>query len=178
MAAAGMVAALAAGPVAAKALRFKAALSGQTPSTMTGSKATGRATIEVDTDTQAVSVALDVKALDVDALSSSLKKAPTGPIHLQVYASHSHGAKDDADLLFPLPYGPTYAPAGDGFKVTVKDQPFPPAAKLVGSKSSFDNSVASLQAGRIVLNIHTNAQPDDESSGDVVPGQGAMLQRR
>ena len=161
---------LAAGsPATAKALTFKAALSGQTPSTMTGSKATGRATVQVDTETQAVSVMLDVKGLSVDQLSAGLRKAPMGPIHLHVYASQSHGAKDDADLLFPLPYGPTYAPTADGFTVTVKDAPFAPAAKLVNSKSSFDDFVAALQAGRIVLNIHTNAQPDGEISGDVVP---------
>ena len=164
-----MSAMLAAGAAQAKELKFKAALSGQTPSTMTGSKATGQATIKVDTDTQAVSVALEVKGLGVDALSSGLRKAPMGPIHLHVYASHSHGAKDEADLLFPLPYGPTYAPTGDGFKATLKDAPFAPAARLAGSKSSFDDFVAALEAGRIVLNVHTNARPDGEISGDVVP---------
>jgi hypothetical protein len=136
---------------------------------MTGSKATGAAIIVIDTDTQAVSVVLDVKGLKVEALSTSLKKAPMGPIHLHVYGGHDHGAEADADLLFPLPYGATYSPTADGFKVMVKDAPFAPAAALVRSKASFDDFVAALQAGRIVLNIHTDAKPDGEISGDVVP---------
>ncbi len=167
--AAAALAALAAGSTQAKELKFKAALSGQTPSTMTGSKAVGQAAIKVDTDKQEVSVTLDVKGLTVDELSSGLRKAPMGPIHLHVYGGHSHGANDDAELLFPLPYGPTYAANAGGFTVTVKDAPFAPAAKLVQSKSSFEDFVAALQAGRIVLNVHTNAKPEGEISGDVVP---------
>lgn len=167
--AAAAIAALAVGSAQAKELTFKAALNGQTPSTMTGSKATGQAAIRVDTDKQEVSVSLAVKGLSVDDLSSGLRKAPMGPIHLHVYGGHSHGANDDAELLFPLPYGSTYAPTADGFTVTVKDAPFAPAAKLVQSKSTFDDFVSALQAGRIVLNIHTNAKPEGEISGDVVP---------
>ncbi len=164
-----LVLALCAHPALGKEIRFKAALSGDKAPTLTGSKATGRALVVLDTDRQAVSVSLEVKGLTVDQLSSSLRKAPMGPIHLHVYAGHSHGVADDAELLFPLPYGPTYAPTGDGFKVTVKDQAFAPAAALVRSKSTFDDLLAALQAGRIVLNIHTDAQPDGEISGDVVP---------
>jgi hypothetical protein len=170
-AAAGLAVALAlcAHPALAKEIRFKAVLSGDKTPTVTGSKATGQALIMVDTDKQAVSVSLDVKGLAVDALSSNLRKAPMGPIHLHVYAGHDHGASQDAALLFPLPYGPSYAPTADGFRVTVRDQAFAPAAQLVRSKATFDEFVAALQAGRIVLNIHTNAQPDGEISGDVVP---------
>lgn len=163
------IAALAVGSAEAKDLKFKAALSGQTASTMTGSKATGQAAIRIDTDKQEVSVSLDVKGLTVDELSNGLRKAPMGPIHLHVYGGHNHGANDDAELLFPLPYGATYSATPDGFKVTVKDAPFGPAAQLVKSKSTFDDFVAALQAGRIVLNVHTNAHSDGEISGDVVP---------
>jgi hypothetical protein len=164
-----IVLALAAGPATAKELRFKAALSGDKAPTITGSKATGRALVVLDTDKQTVSVSLDVKGMPIDALSDSLRKAPMGPIHLHVYAGHSHGAADDAELLFPLPYGSTYAPTADGFRVTVKDQPFGAAAQLVRSKATFEDLLVALQAGRIVLNIHSNAQPDGEISGDVVP---------
>jgi len=164
-----MALALSAGPAAAKEVRFRAVLGGDRAPTLTGSKATGRATIVLDTDTQAVSVILDVTGLSVEQLSASLKKAPMGPIHLHIYAGHSHGAADDAELLFPLPYGPSYTATADGFSVTVKDQPFAPAAQLVRSKATFDDLLAALQAGRIVLNIHTNAQPDGEISGDVTP---------
>jgi len=160
---------LGAGPAAAKALTFKASLSGDKAPTLTGSKATGRATIVLDTDRQVVSVSLDVRGLSVDQLSASLRKAPMGPIHLHIYAGHSHGAADDAELLFPLPYGAAYAPTADGFSVRVKDQPFAPAAQLVKSRATFDEFLAALQAGRIVLNIHTIAQPDGEISGDVTP---------
>ena len=161
--------ALVAGPAAARQVAFRADLAGDKAPTVTGSKATGHARIVLDTDKEAVSVALDVKGISVDALSASLRKAPMGPIHLHIYAGHSHGAADDAELLFPLPYGATYAPTADGFSVSVKDQPFAPAAQLVKSKATFAEFLAALQAGRIVLNIHTHAQPDGEISGDVTP---------
>jgi hypothetical protein len=163
--------ALLAGPAAAKELTFTAALSGDKAPTVTGSKATGQAMIRVDTDKQTVGVDLDVRGLTIEKLSTGLRGAPMGPIHLHIYGSHSHGANDDAALVFPLPFGATYAPTATGFKVAAPGVPYATGAKLVNTKATFDEFVASLQSGRIVMNIHTNVQPDGEISGDVVPAQ-------
>jgi hypothetical protein len=92
-----------------------------------------------------------------------------GPIHLHIYGGHSHGANDDAALVFPLPFGPTYAATSAGFNVTSPSVPYATGAKLVNTKASFDEFVASMQTGRILINIYTNVQPDGEISGDVVP---------
>ena len=170
-AAVAVLALLAAAPASAKTLKFTAALSGDKMPTMTGSKASGQAVILVDTDAQTVGVSLDVKGLTVEKLSSGLRGTPMGPIHLHIYGGHSHGANDDAALVFPLPYGPTYAPTPEGFKVGAPGVPYATGAKLVNTKATFDEFVASLQTGRIVMNIHTNVQPDGEISGDVVPAQ-------
>jgi len=164
-----VAAALAAQPAAAKDLRFAAALSGNTMSTMTGSKATGRAKISVNTDTQTVNVSLDVEGLKTEELWTSLARSPMGAIHLHIYGGHDHSAAADSALLFPLPMGPTYSATAKGFHVEVKDAPYAAAAKTVNSKATFDEFVASLQAGRIVMNIHTNKNNDGEISGDVVP---------
>lgn len=53
--------------------------------------------------------------------------------------------------------------------LAVKGAAFAPAAQPVRSKASFEDFVAALQAGRIVLDVHTNARSDGEISGDVVP---------
>lgn len=171
VAAFAVLALLAAAPAQAKILKFTAALSGDKQPTMTGSKATGQAVILVDTDKQTVGVDLDVQGLTIEKLSTGLRGAPMGPIHLHIYGGHSHGANDDAALVFPLPFGPTYAPTAAGFKVTAPGAVYATQAKLVNTQATFDQFVASMQSGRIVLNIHTNVQPDGEISGDVVPAQ-------
>jgi len=170
-AALAVLALLAAAPASARTLTFTAALSGDKAPTVTGSKATGQALIQVDTEMQTVGVNLDVKGLTVEKLSRGLRGAPMGPIHLHIYGGHSHGANDDAALVFPLPYGPTYSPTPEGFKVSAPAVPYATGARLVNTKATFDEFVASLQTGRIVMNIHTNVQPDGEISGDVVPAQ-------
>ena len=164
----GVAAVLIAGPAMAKELKFSAALSGNSMSTMTGSKATGQAKILVNTDTQTVDVALNVEGLAED-LWTNLAKSPMGAIHLHIYGGHDHSAAADSALLFPLPMGPTYSPTAKGFKVEMKAEPYAEGAKLVNSKASFDEFVASLQAGRIVHRHHTNRNNDGEISGDVVP---------
>ena len=50
----------------------------------------------------------------------------------------------------------------------MKAEPYAEGAKLVNSKASFDEFVAALSGGRIVVNIHTNSKTDGEISGDVV----------
>ena len=158
-----------AGPAAAKELGFKANLSGATPSTTTGSKATGEAKIKVNTDTQTVDVALNVEGLGIEDLWTNLLHSPMGAIHLHVYGSKDHGGGADSALMFPLPYGPNYVSTPKGFKVEMKAEPYAEGAKLVNSKASFDEFVAALANGRIVVNIHTNAKTDGEISGDVSP---------
>jgi hypothetical protein len=157
------------GPAAAKDLAFKANLSGATASTTTGSKATGEAKIRVNTDAQTVDVALNVEGLKIEDLWTNLLHSPMGAIHLHVYGSHDHGGAQDSALMFPLPYGPNYVATPKGFKVEMKAEPYAEGAKLVNSKASFDEFVAALSGGRIVVNIHTNSKTDGEISGDVVP---------
>jgi hypothetical protein len=169
IAAALLLALALAGPAAAKELVFKANLSGATPSTSTGSKATGAAKIRVNTEAQTVDVALNVEGLKIEDLWTNLLHSPMGAIHLHVYGSKDHGGGADSALMFPLPYGPNYVATPKGFKVEMKAEPYADGAKLVNSKASFDDFVAALSNGRIVVNIHTNAKTDGEISGDVGP---------
>ena len=169
MMATGIVLALAAGPAAARELAFKANLSGTTASTATGSKATGEARIRVNTDAQTVDVTLNVEGLRIEDLWTNLLHSPMGAIHLHVYGSRDHGGAADSALMFPLPYGPNYVATPKGFRVEMKAEPYAAGAKLVNSKASFDEFVAALSGGRIVVNIHTNARTDGEISGDVAP---------
>jgi hypothetical protein len=165
----GLAATLAVGPAMAKELKFTAALSGATASTSTGSKATGAAKILVNTDAQTVDVMLNVEGLKIEDLWTNLLHSPMGAIHLHIYASKDHGGGQDSALMFPLPYGPNYVATPKGFKVDMKGEPYATGAKLVNSKASFDDFVAALSNGRIVVNIHTNNKTDGEISGDVTP---------
>jgi hypothetical protein len=42
-------------------------------------------------------------------------------------------------------------------------------AKLLNSGETFDEFVNGLNAGRIILNVHTDKFPDGEISGKVMP---------
>ena len=162
---------LAASAAAAKDLKFATALSGDTASTMTGSRAVGRATISVDTEAQTVSIALNIEGLTTGDLWSNLAKTPLGAIHLHIYGGRDHSAAADSMLLFPLPMGPTYTATAKGFRVEISQAPYALSAKAVNSKASFEDFVSALQAGRVVLNVHTNRVNDGEISGDVIPAQ-------
>lgn len=166
---AAILAGLAATPVAARELAFTAALRGDRMPTMTGSKATGQARIVVNTDTQAVDVSMTVDGLKVQSLWKTLVPTPMGPIHLHVYGSHDHSNPDSAALLFPAPYGAAYADTATGFRVEMKAAPYADGAARVNSRATFADFIGAMQAGRIVLNIHTNQFTDGEISGDVVP---------
>jgi hypothetical protein len=157
----------AAGSAAAKDLAFKAALSGDKAPTVTGSKAIGNARLVVHTETQTVDLAIDVAGLSPDDLSSGLKAAPIGPIHLHLYGSRAR--QGDVSLVLAAPYGPAYATTATGFQVRMADFPFAKGAALVKTSQSFDQFVGDLQSGRVVLNIHTNRFGDGEISGDVLP---------
>jgi hypothetical protein len=160
---------LAASPAAARELAFTAQLSGQTASTSTGSKATGQARILVDTEAKTVDVSLDVAGLKPDELRTTLVAKPIGPIHMHLYASRDHGPSAGASLVLPLPYGPSYSATADGFQVRAKAMDYAHGASLVNGTASFDEFVAALQSGQVVLNIHTNRFPEGEISGDVTP---------
>ena len=168
--AAGLAGALMAAPATAKVLTFTADLSGNSMSTMTGSKATGHARILVDTDTQMVDVSMDVTGLKIENLWTHLRESPLGPIHMHVYGGHDHSASAPAQLLFPVPYGPYYVATDKGFHVELKGAPYAASVKTVNSTATFDQFVQALESGQIVLNVHTNANNNGEISGDVIPG--------
>ena len=146
---------------------YHATLRGDTASTSTGSKATGDAQVSVDMDAQTVDLTLNVSGITIGQLWDNLVAAPIGPIHFHIYATHDHSASDTSALLLPVPFGLAYAPAGDGFTVTVKDYPYAQGAALLGSDKSFVDFVAALDSGAVVLNIHTDAFQPGEISGDV-----------
>ena len=164
-----MLAVLVATSAGARELAFTAALSGDRMPTMTGSKALGQARVLVNTETQRVDVSLDVTGLKLEDLWKNLVPAPMGPIHLHIYGSHDHSNPDSAALVFPLPYGPGYAATATGFHAEEKALPYAEGARRVNSRASFDDFVSSPEAGRIVLNIHTNKFTEGEISGDVIP---------
>jgi len=161
---------MAASPAAqAKVLAFTAALGGHAAPTDTGSDATGQASIRVDTDARTVDLTLDVQGIAEDELWSRLAASPMGPIHLHRYGSHDHSDPNSASLLFPVPMGPAYSATARGFHVSLKGYAYASGAATLHSDASFDDFVAAMQNGQVVLNIHTNAEHDGEISGEVVP---------
>lgn len=162
--------ALASTPAAAEQMRFQAMLRGDAAPTATGSKATGRAVIVVDTQRQTVDMELDVTGLKTADLWSRLVAAPPGPIHLHVYAASDHAHAHDAELVLPTPYGPAYGDTASGFQVRMKGFAYADAQKILRSPITFDQFVASMRSGAVRVNIHTNAQNAGEISGEVRPG--------
>jgi len=163
------VLALVASPTSARQLAFTATLGGNAAPTDTGSDATGQARIVVDTAARTVDLTLDVQGITMDELWSKLAASPMGPIHLHRYGSHDRSADAAVSLVLPVPMGPAYAPTPKGFRVVMKAYPYVQGAALLKSDVSFDDFVASMQGGQVVLNIHTNAEHDGEISGEVVP---------
>ena len=162
-------AALSSAPAHAKTLTFHAALDGKYGSAPTGSAATGRAEIKVDTARQTISVDLTVKGITPDQLWDQLVAAPIGPVHLHKYATAAGG---DSVLVVPLPYGPDYKATKNGMRVTTKNHEYAAGAALLKSTLTFDDFVAAMQGGLIVLNIHTDAFNPGEISGRVGGGPG------
>ncbi|MDB5679640.1 CHRD domain-containing protein [Sphingomonas bacterium] len=153
-----------ASPAAAKTLTFRATLGGTTAPATTGSPASGKAVIKVDTSTKRVSVELDVTGITLDQLSKNLIAKPVGPIHFHVYRT-----ADDVELILPLPYGPNYRATKAGFHVTVRGYDYAAGAKLINSGADFEEFVNAMRGQRVVLNIHTDKFPDGEISGKVMP---------
>ena len=159
-------ASITAAPLAARTLAFHAVLVGNAGSTQTGSTATGKARVRVDTARQRVSVDLAVTGLTIDDLWDNLVAKPAGPIHFHEYPAGG----GDATLVLPLPFGATYHKTATGFRVEMKDYDYAAGAKVLGSTTTFDTFVASLQAGRVILNVHTDRFNGGEISGTVAAG--------
>jgi hypothetical protein len=168
---AALAVALGATSADAKVLTFHATLDGTGAFKATGSKATGHADIRVDTDTETVDMILDVHGFKTDALWDRLKAAPVGPVHMHLYPEHKHDGPASV-LAFPFPYGSDYSATADGFRITTKNAPYGVSAATVKSTMTFPDFIKSLEAGDVVLNIHTNTFNDGEIGGEVVPDKG------
>lgn len=153
-------------PAQAKMLKFHAVLDGKYGAEPSGSAATGRAKVRVDTATRRVSVDLDVTGITVDQLWDRLVAAPIGPIHFHKYATAAGG---DSVLALPLPFGPDYRSTKRGLHVAMTGYDYVAGAALLKSTLSFDDFVAGMKSGLIVLNIHTDKFNPGEISGLVVP---------
>jgi hypothetical protein len=158
---------LGAAPAQAEILTFHASLDGKYGAEPTGSKATGKARIKVDTKRRTISMDMTADGLTPDALWDKLVAAPIGPVHLHKYATPAGG---DSVLVVPFPYGPTYRATPRGMRVTTKDYDYAAGAKLLKSTLTFDEFVAAMKGGLIVLNIHTDAFNPGEISGRVGGG--------
>ena len=152
-------------PAQAELLKFHAALDGKYGPSPTGSPATGRATIRVDTATKRVSVDMAVGGITIDDLWDQLVAAPIGPVHFHKYATAAGG---DSALALPLPFGVGYRQTATGFQVSAKDYDYVAGAALLKSTLSFDDFVAAMKSGLVVLNVHTDKHNPGEISGLVV----------
>ena len=163
LAATALALVLATAPAQAEVLAFHATLGGKGAPAETGSAATGTARVSVDTDTHLVSVELEVHGITIDNLWDRLVAAPIGPVHF-----HEYKADGNSVLALPLPFGANYAATADGFRVTMRDYDYAAGAKLLNSTLSFDDFVAAMKAGKVVLNVHTDAFNPGEIGGTVV----------
>ena len=151
-------------PAAAKTESFRATLDGTALPTTTGSPAHGKVTVKVDTKTQRVSVELDVQGITLDQLNDALVAKPIGPVHF-----HQYRTADDVEAVLPVPYGANYRATKNGFHVSMRNYSYAEGAKLLNDQDTFDEFVDAMNAGKIVINIHTDKFPDGEISGKVMP---------
>lgn len=159
-----VAAAFASAPAQAEILTFHASLDGKYGTEPTGSAATGKARIKVDTERQRVSVTMTVDGITTDALWDKLVASPIGPIHFHKYATPGGG---DSVLVLPLPFGPDYRATKRGMRVSMKDYDYAAGAALLKSTLSFDDFVAAMRSGLVILNVHTDAFNPGEISGRV-----------
>lgn len=151
-------------PATAKTESFRATLDGTAIPTTTGSPAHGKVTVKVDTKTQRVSVELDVQGITLDQLNDALVAKPIGPVHF-----HQYRTADDVEAVLPVPYGANYRATKNGFHVSMRNYAYAEGAKLLNDQDTFDEFVDAMNAGKIVINIHTDKFPDGEISGKVMP---------
>lgn len=152
----------------AEIIEYQAKLNGQSATIDTGSAAQARADIKVDTTRRTVSVKLKVVGLSVDSLSDDLIKAPIGPIHLHQYANGDLADAGNSALAFPLVFGPSYTPTRQGFRVKTGAMDYASAVAPLGQAMPFEDFVAALAKGTVILNIHTDAFGAGEINGVVV----------
>ena len=159
---------LVAGAAQARQVVYTAHLSGDAPTSSTGSHATGDARILVDTEARTVDVSLDVNGITLDGLWDTLVARPIGPIHLHLYGAHDHANPNtQVTLVFPVPFGTDYATTAVGFRVHQPPMTYAQGATLLGSSTTFEQFMASMDAGDVIVNVHTDAFHDGESSGVV-----------
>ncbi len=165
-----LAAALLLAPCAAQAriIAYSATLSGNSASAHTNSKATAKAQISVDPEAKTVAVRIEVAGMPLASLWDTLVAAPIGPVHLHQYAGADLADPNSSTLAFPLPFGPSYTSTPTGFAVDTGPQSYAKGMATLGSKASFEEFVAALDRGTIVLNIHTDAFNAGEISGPVV----------
>lgn len=156
-------------PAQGEILTFDAALDGKYGTAPTGSTATGRARIKVDTDRESVSIDMTVDGIKPEALWDKLVAAPIGPVHLHKYASANSG---ESVLVVPVPFGPAYTATSTGLRLVMNDYDYAAGAALLKSTLSFDDFVEAIEDGLIVLNIHTDAHNPGEISGRLGGGEG------
>ncbi len=159
-----LTAGAAAAPAQAETLTFRASLDGKYGAEPTGSAATGKAHIKVDTERRRVSVDLTLDGITQEALWDKLVAAPIGPIHFHKYATPAGG---DSVLVLPVPYGADYRPTKKGLRVTMKDYDYEAGARLLKSTLTFDQFVAAMRSGLVILNVHTDRHNPGEISGKV-----------
>lgn len=155
-------------PAAANAGEYRATLDGNSTTNMSGSSATATATVTVDEAAQTVALELTVTGLPIDGLWDRLVAAPAGPIHLHRYAGSDLSDPNSSALAFPVPFDPSYQATTDGFTVSTGPRPYAEGAAVLRVTTSFEDFVAVLNSGQIVLNIHTDAHNAGEISGQVV----------
>lgn len=159
LAAAAALATLAASPAPARTLTFRAQLGGTAPPTVTGSPASGRATVRVDTSARRVSVELEVTGVTRDQLSDDWIKRPGGPVTFNDYRG-----PEDRDPVAGADWGAAYRATRAGFALSWRGD-YAAAAKPFDTGTSFDEFVNALTAGRIVIVVHTDRFGDGEISG-------------
>ena len=166
---------MAAAPAFAEVTDYRATLNGNSIINRSGSTATANAKIIVDRAAQTVSITMAVTGIPVDALWDQLAAAPAGPIHLHRYGGSDLSDPNSSTLAFPVPFGPAFQPTPEGFTVTTGAVPYAQGAKTLGLTTSFEDFVAAMDAGVIVVNIHTDAHNVGEISGQVIrDGQTAQ----
>lgn len=159
----------------ARTIDYNAVLNGNNPTNQSGSAATGTATVSVDTEAKTVAVTLSVNGLTTEALWDNLVGAPIGPIHLHQYANNDVNDPNGSQLAFPLPFGASYSAKDGGFNVETGARAYAEGAAPLGARApSFEAFVAALEAGGIVVNIHTDGFNAGEISGQLVPSTHAV----
>lgn len=156
------------GHAQAEVLAFHATLDGKYGANPTNSAATGKARVAVDTVRRRVSVDIRLDGITIEALADALVAAPIGPIHLHKYATLEGG---DSVLAVPVPYGADYRVTRTGLRVIMKAYDYDAGARLLKSTLTFEDFVAAMRSGLIVLNVHTDAFNPGEISGRVALGR-------